>query len=397
MSLHVLDGLLRRETIVDQFESLIWTERFAAHGDFELVIESTSKFRSLLKPDVRLGMDGSNRVMVIDTIQDKLDDDGKKTLTIEGRDLVACLEERIAIPTLEVILDEEGNVPTWDLTGLPGNIARFVFDWVAREGNVDVNDIIPFLVEGSLYPPSTVPEPFEDVLVQLSPGTLYAVMKEICEGFGLGFRLVKGLDDSKLYFDIYSGYDRTSSQTTYPAVLFSQNLDNLLNITELTSVAAYKNVAYVIYKGQTTVVYSKEVGGDITGFERRVMLVELGTVPEFTGTAPEIAAQLEEFKIKAGNDALAQQRIVSMFDGEIPTNGKYQYTIHYELGDMVEMRTPDGLTKNMRVSENIRVIDAEGERSYPTLTDVLYITPGSWYAWDYNQVWDDAEGTWEEA
>jgi hypothetical protein len=35
------------------------------------------------------------------------------------------------------------------------------------------------------------------------------------------------------------------------------------------------------------------------------------------------------------------------------------------------------------------VSDKEGDRAYPTLTINEFITPGSWNAWDYNQVWND--------
>jgi hypothetical protein len=46
--------LLRRDEIVDQFESLIWTERFNKPGDFELVIRSTPDTRRIFKPGLLL-------------------------------------------------------------------------------------------------------------------------------------------------------------------------------------------------------------------------------------------------------------------------------------------------------------------------------------------------------
>jgi hypothetical protein len=47
----------------------------------------------------------------------------------------------------------------------------------------------------------------------------------------------------------------------------------------------------------------------------------------------------------------------------------------------------------MQVSEQIFVCDGEGERSYPTLAINQFIMPGSWLAWDYNQVWIDLGAT----
>jgi hypothetical protein len=41
MEVYILDSLLRRTEVVDQFESCIWTERFSEHGEFEIDIKST--------------------------------------------------------------------------------------------------------------------------------------------------------------------------------------------------------------------------------------------------------------------------------------------------------------------------------------------------------------------
>jgi hypothetical protein len=44
------------------------------------------------------------------------------------------------------------------------------------------------------------------------------------------------------------------------------------------------------------------------------------------------------------------------------------------------------------------VSDQEGERSYPTLSLNLFITPGSWSSWDYGSQWqDETIKHWDEA
>ena len=58
------------------------------------------------------------------------------------------------------------------------------------------------------------------------------------------------------------------------------------------------------------------------------------------------------------------------------------------------MRNSDGITNQMRVTEQIFVSDIQGERAYPTLAIDRFITPGSWFAWDYNQTWVNADGHW---
>lgn len=392
-NLNVLNSLLQRETLVDQFVSLIWTERYSAFGDFELVTQSTPYFRTLLVDGVRLSLDGAYRVMEIENVEDKTDDEGRKVLSITGRSIEKILLDRIAMTGT---VNAEGALK-WILTGLPADIVRTIFQKICVEGIVNPGDKIPFITAGNIFPPDTFSEPAETITVELDVGAVYDLIKELCDIYDLGFRLVRGGDDSKLYFNVYTGSDRTSAQSTTPAVVFSVSLDTLTNTSSLTSSTDYKNVAYVTSPSGNAIVYSGETGADVAGFARRVMHVSVDTIPEFVGTAEEIAAQVKTYLDYKGAEALAKQRKFNAFDGKIPENGKYKYGVDYILGDMVEMRSEDGVTKNMRVTENIFVSDAEGERSYPTLYDVLNITPGSWFAWDYNQVWAEAIGTWEEA
>ena len=115
------------------------------------------------------------------------------------------------------------------------------------------------------------------------------------------------------------------------------------------------------------------------------------------GTDLPLGAEYDAALRQKGLEELAKHRPIIAFDGEIPQTGSYEYQKDYFLGDLVETRGADGLATNMRVTEQIFSSDAEGVRSYPTLTIDLLITPGSWYAWDGSQDWDNAEGTWDEA
>lgn len=388
MTLYILDEDHRREKIVEGFKSLIWTERYAAYGDFELTVPSTKASRALLVEGVRLGHSESNRVMKIETKTDETDADGRKILKLVGPSIEKLLNERVGYSAMTGTENS-----TWTMTGTPGNIAREIFAQICMDGVLSYDDIIPSLSLGNIFPPDTIPESNIEITVELKPGTVYNLVKEMCDKFELGFRLVKGNDDGMLYFNVYAGSDRTSMQSAVPAVVFSQELDNLSNVSELASEAEYRNVAYVFSGWGSAIVQSPDSPGTVDGFDRRVMLVEVTDNPEFTGTGPEIAAQAQAYLTQVGRDALLKQKKVQAFDGEISQTGLYQYNRDYILGDLVEMRNSDQVTKLMRVSEQIFVEDAQGKRSYPTLTDVLFITPGSWLAWDYNMTWSQVPDT----
>jgi len=388
MEIYILDDLFRRETVVDRFESLIWTEKYSAYGNFQLRMHSTFANRSLIKAGQRLAINNSRRVMTVENIVATNDDNGESYFTASGRSLEAILEDRTA--TSGVVDGTE--TLEWTISDkTPGDQARYIFATMIENGYNSNNDAIPFYTSGSLYDPGTLIESQEIDSLLIEPATVYNAIRKICELSDLGFRLYRGEDTSKLYFDVFIGNDLTSSQSSMPAVIVSPDMDNLTNTTELTSIQQYKNVAYVYGKYGAKKVYIQGVTESISGFERRVLLVIADDIEEPAGTA--LQALLEQ----RGKRELALQRNISALDGELPKDNRYVYGVDYNLGDVIEMRNEDGVTNRMRITEQIFVDDAVGERSYPTLEVELFITPGSWAAWDYNVVWEDAVGEWADA
>ena len=464
MELYILDSLLRRTAVIDRFESMIWTERYSAWGDFELVIFSTLESRTLLKAGTRLAMSESYRVMTCEFVENAIDSEGRQLLTVKGRSLEAILDDRTARNTFADL----ATTPKWVLTGTPGAIARQIFNEICRTNVNFADDEIPFLQSGSIFPASNIPEPADVITIELSLSSVYTAIKELCDSYDLGFRLVRNFDESELFFDIYSGSDRTTLQNVLAPVVFSPSLDNLTNTSEITSISEYKNVAYVFHTVGVQIVTADVVSVEVEGFERRVMHVDATDIeiPErgyslaqsqndainaalnlvgITDTEKAAMNNLRDKKrltpaqvtatstvgwglisaaqrteilnardvsvaynatenayvnpllVQRGKEELAKNRSLSAFDGELSQHSNYKYNTGYNLGDLVEMRNTDGVTNQMRVTEQIFVSDSEGERSYPTLTIDLFITPGSWFAWDFNQVWADADGTWSEA
>jgi len=284
-----------------------------------------------------------------------------------------------------------GENSDWTIAGTPGDIARYIFDQICRVGILSVSDIIPFIQPGSLYPPGSIDENATLFSADIPVSSVFSAIKELCEQYELGFRLVRNFDTSELYFDIYSGDNRTTQQSSIAPVIFSPGLENLKNTTEVNSITEYKNVAYVFGKNGSEIVYADNTTAETNGFDRRVMFVDAKDVENVPG--PTLTSILRN----KGLDALAKQRPLTAFDGEITQNSQYKYGLHYRrLGDLVEMRNSDGATNSMRVTEQIFVCDGEGDRSYPTLAVESYIMPGTWSSWG-NDTWaGGGEETWAE-
>lgn len=386
MEVYILDELLRRTAVVDRYNSMIWTERFSAFGDFQMVIPDTYENRSVLATNQLISTNVSNRVMKIETAEQKDNSDGQAMLNVSGRSLETILYDRAARPNLN------GSIatPSWDLSGKPADILRKMFKDICVTGILDAGDKIPFYVTGSLYPADTIAEPQDSVDVSITDKNLYDAIKNLCNIYKLGFRLYRNFDKSQLMFNIYSGSDRTGTQSTLPPVIFSPDYENLSDVSALRSTEGYKNVAYVVAPNGSRKVYNQETPDTVGGFERRVLHVDATDITLPAGTALQNALE------QRGLEELAKNQNLFALDGEIPQSTVNQYGTKYNLGDLVDMRDADGVTNRMRVTEQIFADDDQGERSYPTLTVDTFVTPGSWLAWDYNVVWDAATGTWVE-
>lgn len=386
MEVYILDDFLRRTAVIDLFESCIWTDRYAAKGDFELVVPSVNQYRRLLAPGTQLALNDSDRVMTVETVDVKTDNEGRTLLTATGASLERLLEDRIATDGVSW-MTEGGN---WILNGTPGDVCRQLFDLICRQGILHPGDVIPFIQNGTLNPAGSIPESGLVSDFEISLDTVYKNVKDICDMYDLGFRLIRDGDKSKLYFEIYTGDDRTTNQSVRTPVIFSPDLDNLQNVSEMISMADSKNIAYVFSKTSSMIVYGEGATIDTAGFDRRVLNVDVTNINEPAGPV------LDAIMLKKGQEALAAHRPLAALDGEINQYSKYKYLRDYRLGDLIEMRNNGGSTNYMRVTEQIFVSDAQGDRSYPTLTLNRFITPGSWDSWG-NETWDEGgEETWDE-
>lgn len=392
MEIYILDSFFRRDRVFDKFESLIWTERYKDVGDFELHLYSSLESRSAFVEGTMVTHNETHRVGTVKTVEDKTDDEGRKILVVKGSTLEHILEDRIASKVGVTALD---GTEKWTLTGTPADIARQIFHEVCVLGLKDVGDILPFIHEGpGPLPDDTISEPSDTITVEIDITTVLAAIKQLCDLYDMGFRLVRNYDTSQLYFDIYMGNDRTTGQSTLPAVIFSPDLDNLKNTTSLSTINGYKNIALVLSPIGSSVVTAEDIDPSIEGFNRHVLYV---SATDITDTDPTINAAK---RVQRGKEELAKCRRFAGFDGEISQISQYKYGSDVNVGDLVEVRDIDGVTNNMQVTEWIFVQDGEGQRSYPTLSLNTFITPGSWIAWDFNQEWIDLDSdpmTWSTA
>lgn len=383
MEISILNALFQPVDIVDQFKSMIWAERRAKIGDFQLTILSTPANKRRFVAGAWLMINNSKRVMEIKTVTEAVDKDGVVTLEIKGFEITHILKGRAAVKAVS-----GGVASTWLIEDTaPAEIPRYIFNQICVLGTVSSSDIIPFVFTGNLYPADTIPEPAGTIDWEQKPDSVLAAIEEIADIYDLGFRLYKDPFLSKLYFNVYAGSDRTSAQSTLPVIIFSYDMENLQNTTEFSDISEAYNVIRVVYtytvdeveETLTFEVYDPEHIPE--GFDRRVKILIVSSVPEEVVDVPA-------FLVQAGWDELMKSRPIVAFDGAVVPDSQYKYEVDYFMGDLVELRSSTGATAYMRVDEYIFVQDEQGERSYPTLVTKAYKEPGTWESWKYDVDWD---------
>jgi hypothetical protein len=409
MEIFILDSLLQEIDLVDpdNYESFIWTERYAEKGDFELITLSTPSIKNRFVQDTLISIRDSKRIMRVRNITETIDEEKGATLTIKGDELIGILEQRVSATLqdggthdgmLLAVTVFNGWTPIDLINTLVWRICVPTSGWQLSSG-----DTIPFLNDyvlnpTSLYPTTNIPEPEPGgILWEQKVASLYSAVTDVCKAYDLGIRLYKDPNSSTLYFEGYNGVDRTSVQSTFPPVVFSSDMNNLQNTTEYQENKDHFNVVVAFYEYQNpeeggvpeTLTISVTVSGaelafSSGGFDQKTKFISITQLPEGMDLV-DVPAYLTQL----ANEELTKSRPSDIYDGEVDQNAQFVYERDYNLGDLVEIRGTNGGGAYMRVVEQIFKYDSNGKASYPSLVNKDSILPGTWRSWKYDVNWKD--------
>lgn len=354
MDLLVLDQSFSAVEMVDVYNSLIWTDRYCGYGDFEITLPVSEAPLSLFQPDFFLDMSDSERTMIIETRQIKSDVEDGSYLIISGRSLESILYRRIV----------------WGQTVLTGNfqngIKKLITDSFINP-SVAARKVSNFRFVDSTDPVITALTIDE----QFNGEYIYDVVQMLCAEKKIGFKLILA-DDDYLEFSLYSGKDRSYSQTTNPYVIFSPTFENLFNSNYLESANTFKSTTLVggEGKGSARKLLTAEIDNPPTGLARREMFTDASdissTIESGTLTTEQYNAQL----LQRGKQDLAVNTVVRSFEGEVDYNQSFKYGEDFFLGDIVQLSNEYGIESRSRVVEMVHSQDSSGISSYPTFDNV---------------------------
>lgn len=348
MDLIVLNHDLEAVSVIDSYESLIWTDRYLDCGDFELYAATTDDLLQKIKMGYYLTNSESEHVMVVERIQIEYDAETGNHVTISGRSLESILDRRIV----------------WGQQILNGNlqdVIRALLDTSIINPTKESRKISNFVFKETTDP--TVLG--ITISAQYTGENVYEAVRSLCAECGIGYKILL-TDDGNIEFELYSGVDRSYDQSENSFVIFSPSFDNLLNSNYVESSDRYKNVALIGGEGEGANRKYASVG-DVTGLERRELFVDARDISSSTAEGGSISdADYQTQLQQRGKEKLSETKLTTSFEGEGETTRSFVYGRDFYKGDIVQVANEYGHESKARVLEVVMSEDANGFSVYPT-------------------------------
>ena len=352
MDLLVLNTSLDTVSIVDVYESFIWTDRYYEYGDFELFTSMTDTILNFIRQDYYLQNRESEHVMIIEKIRITSDTEDGNHITVTGRSLESILDRRIV----------------WGQKTISGNLQNGIRTLLNENiiSPADTNrKISNFIFEASTDPAITALK----IDAQYTGDNLYDVINKICSERSIGFKVT--LNDKKQFvFKLYAGTDRSYDQTVNPYVIFSPKFDNIINSNYVESKSALKTVTLIGGEGEGSARKYTTVGGG-SGLNRRELFTDARDISSDIGdgvvlTDAAYTAQLRQ----RGSEKLAENTDVTSFEGQVETTVMFRYGEDFFNGDVVQIANEYGHETKARIVEIVMSEDGEGMSVYPTFKTI---------------------------
>lgn len=355
MEFLILDENLNASSVLDTYESILWTDRYNKCGDFEIYTSMSDTVLSRIKQDYYIWTRDSEHVMIVEDIQITSDAEDGNNLIVVGRSLESVLDRRII----------------WKQTVLSGNFQNGI------KKLLDENVISPTdesrKINNFIFVESTDPAVTSLTLeAQFTGDNLYETICDLCASNDIGFKITL-TDDGKFAFQLYAGADRTYDQLVNPHVVFSPSFENIINSNYLESKKSLKTVTLVAGEGEGSDRKTKEVAissGGGSGLGRRELYTDArdisSTTDNGTLTEAEYNSQLEQ----RGKEKLADNTVTKTFEGEMETSKMFVYGEDFFMGDMVQIVNEFGIEAKARVVEMIHSQDENGIDFYPTFETI---------------------------
>lgn len=345
---------------INQFDSLMWPDKFNGYGSFELWAPITEENSVYLKKGNILWCGGDNAAM-IEIVKSSVNSQGTKTYNVKGRTLEMLLTTRVIWGTYNA-KDKHVSTAMYDIVNQtcvnPSNSKRK----------------IPFLE-------CAEDEQFGSIATfQKTGGEVYSVLTTLAGSFDLGFSVLFRPKEKKLIFKVVEGVDRTIEQDVNDPVEFSTDLEDLLSSSYYSNDQDKKSVAFVQGEGEGVNRKSVVAGDDTTaGFARRELYVDARDLQSTSMDASgvEVVLSDDEYNsvlLQRGDDKLSEHKVTETFEAQIRVFGdvQYEFGVDYNKGDKVTIRDNQ---LNVMISARITEVEEDFDDEYALVLTFGYSYP----------------------
>jgi hypothetical protein len=350
----------RPKQLIEEWSSLIWTERWRQAGDFSL---KTFKIRDCMG-QMPLGslvsLQDTREVCIVENHEIEKDAKGADILTVSGRSFETFFENRVALKDLQMITDSTvtpNETNSFEIANrTAGSAATYLMD-IAASDSLSTNDVLDAF-NATLADDADVGSDTADR--QMARGSTYAALLQLLEEQNAGVQNLRPLANNTPTMTL-NIYRYTSGVNFLPNVALDVLAGHFTGPVKYTwSIKGMKTAVYVASKNAVVKVYQDGQSSN-TGLDHRVDLLDLSDITS------KASSNLNG-KLKAkGKSYLNKHKKVFAFDGKISPDIPYKYNLDYGLGDRFKIRGDYGAEDTVQIVEYIRSSDKSGgESSYPT-------------------------------
>lgn len=361
------------DQIIENWYSLVWTERYAEAGEFELKTSDIEYTLARLPLASFVTVSDSNHVMYVETHAFETLDDGTDILTVSGRSATIILGDYFGANRWFPATGKTQIPDVWTLPGsnrTPSQAALYMIQHAALrmhqyEGSLGLT-ANPFLAVTNQVPASTATRKW---IIEVKD--LYSQVFDALNAGYHGLRSVWGSVSNKITIQIYDGLDRSTTQTDRTPVILSWDTNDLNKSNYVNSIAGLKTNGFFATKGGMSDVYDPERNPH--GHYRFLLIPSWET---WDGGSNGSSAELNQAAASTGKSELDKYKETKLHSFEVSQTSQNKLGEDYLLGDIVSMipKYGDGVQR-FRLTEVIRTFDDEGEKVVPSFSDpkVLFV------------------------
>jgi len=317
MELYLFNTERELEGLVESFEYLRWTRRYAQCGSFELKAIASNENIALLKIGNILWKNDDEEAGIIENLEMTLQE--QEYITVSGRFATSLLARRIIWGT---------EILTGDLSAA---ILQLLNNHLISPANADR------AIGGFAYTPEAVGV---SVNTQTSFGNLMDTITGLCEAADLGLRTAFAPAAKQFIFQLYTG--------AVSQAVFSKEYENIMEQIFTERLSTFANTALVGGEGEGSERTFAAAGGG-TGLDRYEIFVDAKDL-----RSEDFPSGYEAALLFRGNSKLAEQAMVRAFDVTVNQYGNLKYKADFDLGNMVQ-----AVSKRWGISMTARITSVE--------------------------------------